>query len=196
MEYLPVDILTLIYNKLNINDLENIFKANNCLPHDEQFWVNYFKFYNLEIIEEQENNEDWVIEFKVSDIINKTQSMIILQCKHEFRRGIHKGKQCTKNTQFPYMYCETHQMLHHELVYKIKIDCNVNALNYLKDFFVFGFNKDLCDIDYFSTITLTKNRIEINIKDEEEILTGFGIYELYSFLQALFKENVIDYIID
>jgi len=191
MEHLPIDILTLIYNKLNIDDLDNLFTANNNLPYDEQFWLDYFKSYKLEIVEEQETNKAWVIEFKVSNIINRTQSMNIVQCK---------GRQCTKNSILGKIYCEMHnKMLDFygivETTYRVIIDCNVNVFNYLEDFFIFDFKTDLQDIDYFSSITLTKNCMKIKIKKEEEIFSGFGIYELHCFLQALFNDNVVDYVI-
>jgi len=65
MEFLPQDILSFIYDKLNIDELGNLFNAIDNLCCDQQFWLNYFKSYKLDIIEEQENNKDWVIEFKI-----------------------------------------------------------------------------------------------------------------------------------
>jgi len=38
-------------------------------------------------------------------------------------------------------------------------------------------------------------KIFIKKEEEEEIFTGFGINELHHFLQALYNNNVIDYVI-
>lgn len=77
MDTLPEELRGLICLNLDIETIENLCLCykKDLLP-ETHFWIDYFKLYNLNIVNEHNNIVDWIKEFKVAGIISLSESNI------------------------------------------------------------------------------------------------------------------------